>query len=73
MILLGVVAAAYQREVPVLKANSANHAYVNDLLNIGIVYKARTIDETADVLLSKFGLQRSSSQPDEQLGAPGVD
>jgi len=70
LILLGVVAAAYERDVPVLRVKSDGEPYVNDLLDIGIVYKARAIDEVADVLLSKHGLTRSSSQSEEPISAP---
>jgi len=63
LILLGVLAATYQRDVPVLKTRTDGGAYVNDLLNLGIVYKARTIDEVADVVLSNNGFTRSPVQP----------
>lgn len=68
LILLGVLAATYQRDVPVLRSRTDGDAYVNDLLNLGIVYKARTIDETVDVVLSRHGLTRSPIQSDKPGG-----
>ena len=35
---------------------------VSDTLDIGIVYKQRTIDETIDVALKRFGESRSSGE-----------
>lgn len=60
--LLGVVAAAYQRQVPVLQTSTAGGtAFVNDLLNIGIVYKAKAIDEVVDLILARHGLHRHNA------------
>lgn len=51
VIFLGIVAAVYQRSVPVLTAGSAD-PFVHDALDIGIVYKASTVTEVADLFLN---------------------
>jgi len=58
LMLLGVLAAVYQRKVPVLQVPTAAASFVHDTLNIGIVYKAKVIDETADLVLAHHGLHR---------------
>lgn len=74
LVLLGVVAAAVQREVPVLQTKSAEGApYVQDLVNIGVVYKARAIDETADLVLNAAGLKRQVEQPEEPIAEPASE
>lgn len=52
-ILLGIVAAVHQRQVPVILA-AANHAVpmVNELIDLGIVYKASAIHELARQVIS---------------------
>lgn len=60
LILLGVVAAAYQRQVPVIDVVALPIQIVNDLLNLGIVYKARVIDEVVDLVFANHGLKRHS-------------
>lgn len=62
---LGVIAAVYERAVPVLTVPTAGGSFVRDPLNIGIVYKARAVDELVDVILAEHGLVRhiASQQP----------
>lgn len=52
-VLLGIVAAVHQRQVPVILA-SANQGLpvVNELIDLGIVYKASAIHELARQLIS---------------------
>lgn len=59
VIFLGVVAAVYQRSVPVLTAGSAD-PFVHDTLDIGIVYRASTVGAVAGLLLSEAGTQAHS-------------
>jgi S1-C subfamily serine protease len=54
VIFLGVVAAVYQRAVPVLTVGSTGQ-FVHDALDIGIVYKASTIASTVDTVLGILG------------------
>jgi len=52
-ILLGVVAAVHQRQVPVIQAAAGPGApVVNELIDLGIVYKARAIHELAVRIIS---------------------
>lgn len=46
-IFLGVVAAVHQRQVPVLQTNAGGIPFVYDLLDLGIVYKAREVHALA--------------------------
>lgn len=54
VIFLGVVAAVYQRLVPVLTAAPSGQ-FVHDALDIGVVYKASTVAEVADLLSGSNG------------------
>ena len=58
---MGILAAVYQRDVPVLTIPTRMQSVVKDTVDIGIVYKARVINETVDVVLAKHGLQRAGS------------
>lgn len=73
MMLLGVMAAVYQRDVPVLQVPTGMGAVVEDAIDIGLVYKARAIDETADIVLAKYGLQRQTAPSAEPVTRPVVD
>lgn len=68
---LGIVAAVYQRQVPVLHTSTAT-SFIHDTLNIGIVYKASAVDEVVDVLLGTHGLSRYQVQPAEPVSTPDV-
>jgi len=51
-ILLGVVAAVHQRQVPVLQTNAGGGVpFVYDLIDLGVVYKARAIHALASQLI----------------------
>jgi hypothetical protein len=67
--LLGVMAAVYQREVPVLRTTS-DRSFVEDTLDIGLVYKGRAIDEVADVFLDRHGLERYAEPVSEPISQP---
>jgi hypothetical protein len=73
LIMLGVVAAAYQRTVPVLSA--ASIPYIKDLIDLGIVYKVAAIHEAIDVALRLVGLTRVAPVPGPviQSPTPGTD
>lgn len=47
LLFLGVVAAVYQRDVPVL--TGAGAPYINEMLDLGIVYKASAVAELAQL------------------------
>ncbi|MBD8477963.1 trypsin-like serine peptidase [Microbacterium sp. CFBP 8794] len=52
-LLLGVVAAVHQRQVPVLQTNASGGVpFVYDLIDLGVVYKARSIHALASQLIS---------------------
>lgn len=53
MVFLGVVAAVYQRTVPVLQTATAGNQFVHDALDIGIVYKASTVVELVIQLIAQ--------------------
>jgi len=72
VMLLGVLAAVYQRTVPVLQVPTATASFVRDAIDIGIVYKARTINEAVDVALAPHGLKRSSEEPPDQVAQPSA-
>jgi hypothetical protein len=72
VMLLGLVAAIYQRNLPVLEARAAD-SFVQDALDIGVVYKARAIDETVDLFLERHGMKRHTTQPDEPISSSGED
>ena len=73
LIMLGILAAVYKRDVPVLSAASAPH--IEDLIDIGIVYKVGTIHETIDVVLQIVGLTRVPPAPGAavETASPGAD
>lgn len=50
MLFLGVVAAVYQRDVPVL-TTAGTEPFTSEMLDIGIVYKASAVKELASALL----------------------
>lgn len=54
VIFLGVVAAVYQRSVPVLTAAPTGH-FVHDALDIGIVYKGSAVSEVVNLFQSPSG------------------
>jgi trypsin-like peptidase len=72
LILLGVLSAVYQRKVPILQNTPDSDSAVMDPLNIGIVYKARAIEETVDFALTRFNLERYEDQPDSALIRPAI-
>lgn len=72
VMLLGVVAAVYQRTVPVMQVPTRMTAVVQDAIDIGIVYKAEAIDETVDVVLGQHGLHRHTASPPEAVSQPDV-
>ncbi|TFD74495.1 hypothetical protein E3T48_13320 [Cryobacterium fucosi] len=52
-ILLGIVAAVHQRQVPVLQTSAGGGVpFVYDLIDLGIVYKASEVHSLADQLIS---------------------
>jgi hypothetical protein len=65
VILLGIVAAVYQREEEgrLIPALNLPRVTVNQPLNLGIVYKTRTILETIDKLLAANGMSRRPTDP----------
>jgi hypothetical protein len=66
ILLLGVLAAVYQRTIPVLEVPALLSSVVQDTINIGIVYKQSAITETIDIALERHGLSRyepSSATP----------
>lgn len=69
-LLLGILAAVYEREVPVVIVPTANLS-VRDPLNIGIVYKASTIDDLIDQVLKQHGLKRHV-EPAAGIVVPGT-
>jgi hypothetical protein len=78
LILLGVLAAVFQRKVSILQdAQDAqdtadNPAAVMDPLNIGIVYKARTIEETVNRVLAEYEMERYEAQPAHAVVTPDI-
>ena len=70
MILLGIIAAVYERSVPILEIPTKTAAVVMDPLNIGIVYKAKTIEETVDHALEIYHLKRYSAQSQSPVVTP---
>lgn len=55
VVFLGVVAAVYQRAVPVLQTPTAGDHFVHDALDIGIVYKASTVVELVNQVIAQQG------------------
>jgi Trypsin-like peptidase domain len=72
VILLGIIAAVYQRSVPILQLPTDGMSVVMDPINIGIVYKAKTIEEVVDSVLARFKLSRYVAQPESALVTPAV-
>jgi hypothetical protein len=62
VIFLGVLAAMHTREVNgnVEVVDTALIASFNEPIDLGIVYKARCVDECVQILLDKAGLKRKS-------------
>jgi hypothetical protein len=58
LILLGVLAAVHVREVAAELVQTHVGAVFQDPLNLGIVYKAETIDACVDAALAKAGEAR---------------
>jgi hypothetical protein len=58
---VGVIAAVYERNVDVLELPTATGHYVPDAIDLGLVYKARTVLETLDQVLAASGRTRSGS------------
>jgi hypothetical protein len=58
VVFMGVVAAVYQREVPVLTCDPKLQHFVEDALDIGVVYKAKAVDEAVDKVLTLAGVSR---------------
>jgi hypothetical protein len=69
IVLLGIVAAAYDRNTTgelILVRNRPRVSF-EQAMNLGVVYKTRTIRETIDQFLAKKGYSRvPSDTPDEQ-------
>lgn len=62
-VLLGVVAAVHQRQVPVLQTNAGGGVpFVYDLIDLGVVYKATEIHSLATAMIKS----------DAQMGHPPV-
>lgn len=72
VIWLGVIAAVYERAVPVLTVPTGSASFVRDPLNIGIVYKARTVDFVVDALLAEHGLRRDVGAEPTPIDAPNL-
>jgi hypothetical protein len=66
-IFLGILAAAHQRAVPILQRIAAAGSFVYDGIDIGVVYKARAIDETVDLVFEHHGVERYVEQTDEPI------
>jgi Trypsin-like peptidase domain len=73
VMLLGIVAAVYQRPVPVLELPTATKSFVEDALDIGIVYKAKTIDECVDKILADAGLERFAGNEQPPVEKPPAE
>ncbi|EYT64760.1 hypothetical protein H489_0108300 [Curtobacterium flaccumfaciens UCD-AKU] len=73
--LLGIVAAVHLSEragrlVETSTQNTTTVPIVHDVLDLGVVYKSRTIDECVDLMLARYGLNRwESSSADEPTAA----
>lgn len=66
LIWLGVLAAVYENAIGVEEVPVAQPSIVRSPVNLGIVYKARAVDELCDQILASHGLSRDvpDSQPD---------
>jgi S1-C subfamily serine protease len=73
LMLLGIIAAVYQRAVPVLQVPTGMASIVHDAIDIGIVYKSKSIDETVDLVLAQHGLQRYSAPAAEPVAQPSPE
>lgn len=51
-LFLGVIAAVYERDVPVLTGGGSLQPFVWDSLDIGLVYKATTVRDLLDMMLA---------------------
>lgn len=49
---------------------AATTSFVRDPLNIGLVYKARAVDEIIDSVLAGYGLSRFSNPLEPPIVAP---
>lgn len=67
ILLMGILAAVYRRNVPVLRIPTRMQAVVEDTVNVGIIYKSRVIDEMADEMLSKHGLRRAGRSGEAEV------
>ncbi|WP_182481491.1 S1 family peptidase [Nocardioides immobilis] len=61
LLFLGVVAAVHQRAVPVLQTSAHSIPYVNELLDIGVVYKASTVLETVQGMIDQHQARQAGS------------
>jgi hypothetical protein len=60
-VFLGVVAAVHQRQVPVLQTDAGGGLpFVYDLIDLGIVYKAREVHALARQLIDPNSLSPSA-------------
>lgn len=73
VIWLGVMAAVYNHIVEVEELPTSLQSIVKDPSNLGIVYKASTVDELCDLLLSSHGLQRYSAAPSDEVTSPDAE
>lgn len=67
---LGVIAAVYEREVSVLQRTSSAGSFIRDTINIGVVYKARAVDEVVDMIFAENGLSRLPEPHEQGVAAP---
>lgn len=67
--LAGIVAAVHTREVlgQIILTQGTPAAAFNDMIDLGIVYKARAIQETVDILVSRAGVQPVAPPSAESL------
>jgi hypothetical protein len=70
VVWLGIIAAVYERTVPVLTAPTSVGNFVRDPLNIGIVYRAETVDALVDSVLASHGLSRLTHAGEPPIAAP---
>jgi hypothetical protein len=75
LFLLGVLAAVHHDEIEAEVGKAAHRlvARFDQLLGLGIVFKARTIDECVDLALKKHGFARALAhvEPEPQTAPPG--
>lgn len=67
--LAGIVAAVHTREVlgQIILTQGTPAAAFNDMIDLGIVYKAGAIQEAVDILVQSRGIQLDSPPPAESL------